>query len=261
MDLGISGRIALVLGGGGGLGGAIAETLAAEGAAVAVADIDKRAAETRAEAIVDRGGRAEAFEWNIADLHLIDDRVAAIERSLGPVDILINNTGGPAPSPVTHQPTGTWAEQFLSMVLSVIAITDAVLPGMRARGWGRVITSTSSGVIAPIPNLGLSNTLRSSLLGWSKTLAREVAADGITANVVIPGRIGTARTEYLDRAKAERDGIDIDQVRAASTAAIPVGRYGEPSEYAAAIAFLAGVPAAYITGTVVRVDGGLIASV
>lgn len=261
MDLGISGRTALVLGGGGGLGGAIAETLAAEGAAVAVADIDERAAEKRAEAIADRGGRAEAFEWNIADLHIIDERVAAIERSVGPVDILINNTGGPAPSPVTHQPTGTWTDQFQSMVLSVIAITDAVIPGMRARGWGRVITSTSSGVIAPIPNLGLSNTLRSSLLGWSKTLAQEVAADGITANVVIPGRIGTARTEYLDRAKAERDGIDIEQVRVASTAAIPVGRYGEPTEYAAAIAFLAGVPAAYITGTVVRVDGGLIASV
>ncbi|GAB2552755.1 SDR family oxidoreductase [Nocardia heshunensis] len=261
MDLGISGRTALVLGGGGGLGGAIAETLAAEGAAVAVADIDKRAAEKRAEAIADRGGRADAFEWNIADLHLIDDRIAAIERSLGPVDILINNTGGPAPSSVTHQPSGIWAEQFMSMVLSVIAITDAVIPGMRARGWGRVITSTSSGVIAPIPNLGLSNTLRSSLLGWSKTLAREVAADGITANVVVPGRIGTARTEYLDRAKAERDGIDIDQVRATSTAAIPVGRYGDPTEYAAAIAFLAGVPAAYITGTVVRVDGGLIPSV
>lgn len=261
MDLGLSGRTALVLGGGGGLGGAVAETLATEGAAVAVADIDKQAAERSAQAIVDRGGRAEAFEWNIAELHISEERVAAIERSVGPVDILINNTGGPAPSPVTHQPSGTWADQFLSMVLSVIAITDAVIPGMRARGWGRVITSTSSGVVAPIPDLGLSNTLRSSLLGWSKTLAREVAADGITANVVVPGRIGTARTEYLDRAKAERDGIDIEQVRAASTAAIPLGRYGEPAEYAAAIAFLASAPAAYITGTVVRVDGGLIPSV
>ncbi|MBF6180039.1 SDR family oxidoreductase [Nocardia otitidiscaviarum] len=261
MDLGISGRTALVLGGGGGLGGAIAETIAAEGAAVAVADIDKSAAEERVAAISDRGGRAVAIEWNIVDLRIIDDRIDAIESSLGPVDILINNTGGPPPTPVSHQPTGTWIDHFQSMVLSVIAITDSVIPGMRARGWGRVVTSTSSGVVAPIPNLGLSNTLRSSLVGWSKTLAREVAADGITANVVVPGRIGTARTELLDRAKAEREGIEVDQVRATSTAGIPVGRYGEPSEYAAAVAFLTSVPAAYITGSVVRVDGGLIASV
>jgi 3-oxoacyl-[acyl-carrier protein] reductase len=146
------------------------------------------------------------------------------------------------------------------MVLAVIAISDRIVPGMRTRGWGRVITSTSSGVIAPIPNLGLSNTLRTRLLGWSKTLARELAADGVTSNVVVPGRIGTRRVEFLDRAKAEREGKTVEQIRAESTAAIPIGRYGDPSEYAATVAFLASVPAAYITGSVVRVDGGLIAS-
>ncbi|CAM5657884.1 3-oxoacyl-ACP reductase OS=Streptomyces griseorubiginosus OX=67304 GN=AQJ54_39880 PE=4 SV=1 [Streptomyces griseorubiginosus] len=125
---------------------------------------------------------------------------------------------------------------------------------------GRIITSASSGVIAPIPNLGLSNALRGSLLGWSKTLAREVAADGVTCNVVVPGRIGTQRTKVLDQAKAERERRPVEEISADSAASIPVGRYGEPREYAAAVTFLASSQASYITGSVVRVDGGLIAS-
>jgi 3-oxoacyl-[acyl-carrier protein] reductase len=147
------------------------------------------------------------------------------------------------------------------MVLSVIAITDRVLPGMRSRGWGRIITSTSSGVIAPIQNLGISNALRASLVGWSKTLAREVARDGITANIVVPGRIATRRIRFLDEQKAKREGRPVEQVTAESTASIPVGRYGEPEEYADMVAFLASARAAYVTGSVIRVDGGLIPSV
>ncbi|MGW0055917.1 SDR family oxidoreductase [Nocardia nova] len=261
MDLGIAGRTALVLGGGGGIGGAVAERLASEGAAVVVADIAAEAATGRADAITTDGGRAVALEWDISDPSIVEERVASVESELGPIDILINNTGGPLPSPVGGQPATAWRHSFDSMVLSVITITDRVVPGMRDRGWGRVITSTSSGVVAPIPNLGLSNTLRASLLGWSKTLAREVAPDGVTSNVIVPGRIGTGRTDYLDRAKAERDGMSVDQVRAESVASIPVGRYGEPAEYAAAVAFLASARAAYITGSVLRVDGGLIASI
>ncbi|WP_449487419.1 SDR family oxidoreductase [Streptomyces griseorubiginosus] len=115
-------------------------------------------------------------------------------------------------------------------------------------------------MIAPIPNLGLSNALRGSLLGWSKTLAREVAADGVTCNVVVPGRIGTQRTKVLDQAKAERERRPVEEISADSAASIPVGRYGEPREYAAAVTFLASSQASYITGSVVRVDGGLIAS-
>ncbi len=261
MDLGIAGRNALVLGGGGGIGGAVAERLASEGAAVVVADIAAEAATVRTDAITTDGGRAVALEWDISDPSIVEERVASVESELGPIDILINNTGGPLPSPIGGQPATAWRQSFESMVLSVITITDRVVPGMRDRGWGRVITSTSSGVVAPIPNLGLSNTLRASLLGWSKTLAREVAPDGVTSNVIVPGRIGTGRTDYLDRAKAERDGKSVDQVRAESVASIPVGRYGEPAEYAAAVAFLASAHAAYITGSVLRVDGGLIASI
>jgi 3-oxoacyl-[acyl-carrier protein] reductase len=147
------------------------------------------------------------------------------------------------------------------MVLSVIGVADRVLPGMKARRWGRLITSTSSGIIAPIPNLAISNTLRLSLLGWSKSLAREIAKDGITANVIVPGRIATGRIRYLDEQKAQREDKRIEDVIAASTASIPVGRYGEPEEYAAVVAFLASNAASYMTGSVIRVDGGLIASV
>jgi 3-oxoacyl-[acyl-carrier protein] reductase len=124
-----------------------------------------------------------------------------------------------------------------------------------------VITSTSSGVVAPIPNLGISNALRLSLVGWSKTLAREVGRDGITANIILPGRIATDRIKFLDEAKAKREGRSVEQVAAESTGAIPLGRYGKPEEYADVVAFLASDRAAYLTGSVIRVDGGLIASI
>lgn len=146
------------------------------------------------------------------------------------------------------------------MVLCVIAMTDRALPNMKARKFGRIITSASSGVIAPIPNLGLSNALRASLVGWSKTLAREVARDGITANVLVPGRIATDRIAFLDAKKAEREGKTIEAVQAESLAQIPAGRYGEPEEYADMAAFLASERAGYITGSVIRVDGGYIPS-
>lgn len=261
MDLGIRGKVALVFGAGGGLGGAIATALAEEGADVVVADIAREAAQARAEAIRGAGGRAMALVWDLSDHAAIPDRLAEIETGLGPVDILVNNTGGPPPTPVSGQPAEVWLRHFQSMVQSVILITDAVLPGMRARGWGRVITSTSSGVVAPIANLGLSNTLRASLVAWSKTLAGEVGRDGITSNIVLPGRVATQRITFLDEQRAKREGRSLEEVQAASTGAIPIGRYGRPGEYGDAVAFLASDRASYITGTVLRVDGGLIPSI
>ena len=147
------------------------------------------------------------------------------------------------------------------MVLSLIAITDRVLPGMRQRQWGRIITSTTSGAIAPIKNLAISNTLRAALLAWSKTLATEVARDGITVNVIMPGRIATDRLRQLDEAKAKRDGANYDDVVKQMLKQIPMGRYGDPAEYGDAAAFLASQNASFITGSVIRVDGGQIQAI
>ncbi len=261
MDLGIQGRTALVLGGSGGLGSAIARELAAEGARVAVAGRTAAATATVVEVIAAAGGVAwPTPAWDLADHTLIDRRVAEVEAELGPIDILVNNTGGPPPGPVAGQPTDLWRHQFDAMVAPVIALTDRVLPGMIERGWGRILTSTSSGVVVPIPGLGLSNSLRSSLVGWSKTLAGEVARHGVTVNIVVPGRIETDRTAALDAAKASREASSVEAVRAASTASIPAGRYGRPQEYGQVVAFLASEAASYITGSVVRVDGGYIAA-
>ncbi|MFC3340284.1 SDR family oxidoreductase [Paracandidimonas soli] len=261
MDLGLSNKTALVFGAGGGLGGAIASALAREGARVVVADINEEAAATTVSTIRQAGGTATALAWDLADINGIPKRLDQVREEVGTVDVLVNNTGGPPPSPVHGQDMTTWRKHFESMVLSVIAITDAVLPAMKTQRWGRIITSTSSGVVAPIPNLGLSNALRISLLGWSKTLAREVGRDGITANIILPGRIATGRITYLDEAKAKREGRPVSDVQEESTASIPLGRYGHPEEYADAVAFLASERAAYITGSTIRVDGGLIASI
>jgi len=261
MELGIRGRTALVLGAGGGLGGAIANTLAVEGVKIAAADIDGTAVKRSLDKIEANGGEALGLVWDLSDLTVVDKNVRAIESHFGPVDVLVNVTGGPPPTPAAGQDPNLWSKHFAAMVLSVIAITDRVLPNMKARAWGRIITSTSSGVVAPIANLGLSNALRLSLVGWSKTLAREVARDGITANIILPGRIATERIRFLDEAKAKREGRPMDAVTAESTGSIPVGRYGKPEEYADAVAFLASDRASYITGSVIRVDGGLIASI
>lgn len=261
MDLGLKGKTALVLGAGGGLGSAIAATLAREGANVALGDIDAAALAQTADAVRAAGAQALALPWDLADRSVIGARIDAIEAELGPVDILVNNTGGPPPTPASGQDAQLWAKHFDAMVLSVIAVTDRVLPGMRERRWGRIVTSTSSGVVAPIPNLAISNALRLSLVGWSKTLAGEVARDGVTANVVLPGRIATARIRFLDEQRAKRENRSVDEIAASSTGSIPAGRYGEPQEYANVVAFLASQAASYVNGSVIRVDGGMIASI
>lgn len=261
MDLGLTDKTALVLGAGGGLGSKIAEGLAREGAKVAVADLDSAAAQATVDAITNAGGTAIAVTWDLADLSVVDPNVTSIEQQLGSVDVLVSITGGPPPGGVVGHAPDVWRKFFDSMALSVFAITDRVLPGMKDRQWGRIITSTSSGVISPIPNLGLSNALRSTLVGWSKTLAGEVGKDGITANIVLPGRVATKRITFLDEKKAEREGRSVDDVRAESLAAIPLGRYGDPEEYADMVCFLASTRASYVTGSMIRIDGGYVSNV
>lgn len=261
MKLGMEGRAALVLGGSGGLGRAVSVGLAAEGVAVAVAGRSADKVSETVAAVEDGGGRALPSVWDLADLESGQVAVEAVEQALGPIDILVNITGGPPPGPVTGFTPGVWQSSFEAMVLPVIALTNRLTPGMVERGWGRVVTCTSSGVVAPIGGLGLSNALRQSLVGWSKTLATELAPHGVTCNVVVPGRIDTDRVAFLDRAKAERTGSTPEEVSARSRAEIPVGRYGRTEEFANVVTFLASEAASYVTGASVRVDGGLISSV
>ena len=261
MDLGITNRVAMVLGAGGGLGGAIADALAAEGARVAACDISDEALRICVDRVTQNGGTASAFPFDLANLHAAEEVVGSIESALGHVEILVNITGGPPPTKASGVPADDWRRYFDSMVASVIHLTDRVLPQMRQAGWGRIVTSTSSGVITPIPNLALSNSLRASLVAWSKTLSGEVASDGVTANIVAPGRISTGRIRQLNEARAQREGRTVEEVSSDSTKSIPAGRYGFPTEYADVVTFLSSERASFISGSVIRVDGGMIPSI
>lgn len=257
MDLGLGGKRALVLGASRGLGAAIARGLAAEGAEVwAGARSHDRIMAYAAEAT----GTIHAEALDVSDLTALD---ALADRLLidGGVDILVNNTGGPPPATATQTTRDQWIGQFEAMAANVIHLTHKLVPAMQTRGWGRIITVTSSGIEQPIPNLALSNGIRSALLGWSKSLSLEVAKDGVTANIVMPGRIHTQRIDELDGAAAEKLGISREEAAKRSAAAIPAGRYGRPEEFADLAVFLASERAAYITGSKFRVDGGLVAGV
>lgn len=251
MDLGIKGRRALIMGASRGLGRAIAEGLLAEG--VAVTAVARNAATIEAWG----GGMSglTAVSADLSDVAAIDalaDRLLADDG----VDILVNNSGGPPPGPAATMARADWLRQFETMAANLFHLSGRLLPPMRERGWGRIVTVASSGVEQPIPNLALSNGIRAAVLGWSKTLAAEVAGDGVTVNVVLPGRIETTRLAELDAANAARSGSSVEAVQKASIAAIPAGRYGRPEEFAAAVVFLASNQASYVTGTKLRVDGG-----
>jgi 3-oxoacyl-[acyl-carrier protein] reductase len=257
MDLGLDGHRALVAGASRGLGKAIARSLASEGArVVAVARNRARLEELAASASALRGS-ISVRPCDLSDAAAI----ASLADVLAEVDILVLNSGGPPAGPVAATTDAAWTTQFATMFLSAVRLARLALPGMRTRGFGRIIAVVSSAVIQPIPNLGVSNSLRLALVGWAKTLAGEVAGAGITVNCVAPGRIATDRVAELDQAQAAGEGIALEEVQRRSRANIPVGRYGDPDEFAGVVSFLASARAAYITGSVVRVDGGLIRSV
>lgn len=245
MDLGIDGKVALVTGASKGLGLGVATALANEGATVA---ISSRSAE-RIEATAKTIG-AHAFVHDAADAERAPELVAAVERELGPIDILIANSGGPPASPdALSFSLQQWRDAYEMLLLGQLSLIEAALPGMRERGWGRVLSLSSSVVREPSPVLVLSQAHRSGLLAALKTIARQVAGDGVTVNTLLPGLILTDRTRELGADKPER------------LAAMPLGRLGTVEEFGAAAAFLCSVPAAYITGTTLLIDGGVTQSV
>lgn len=261
MDLALKGKTALVLGGSKGLGRAIAEALAGEGVAVAMLSRGQEALDQAASEISARGGRAIGLSADLSQWPAVEQAAKTAREQLGPIDILVNNCGGPPPGRAAGLAAELWMQQFHAMVLAFIRLTDLLLPEMRQRKWGRIINVASESVIQPIPNLAISNTLRGAVAGWAKTLAGEVAADGITVNTMLPGAFRTDRMLQFQKTAAEREGITPEEFLRRSARSIPVGRVGQPSEFGATAAFLASPLAGYITGSMIRLDGGSIRSI
>ncbi len=254
MDLGIKGKRALVLGGSKGLGRGIAEALAAEGAIVALTGRDQAKAQQSAAQI---GDSVRGLALDLANPDAIDPFLDRLVADFGKIDILVLNGGGPPPSLAAEIDPAFWRAQFDTMVLAGMRITNRLLPSMRQNGWGRIMAVASTSIREPIPGLTASNALRSAVAGWLKTLAGEVAAEGVTVNMLLPGRLATDRTLSFDRMDAESEGLSIETVAARSQSDIPLGRYGTPAEFGAAAAFLASQQAGYITGVALPIDGGL----
>jgi 3-oxoacyl-[acyl-carrier protein] reductase len=255
MDLGLQGRTALVAGSTSGLGLAVARALAGEGARVAVTG--RRGEVARKEAAALPG--AVGLEVDLSAAGSVEPLVSDVVGLLGPVDVLVLNSGGPPPGTAEGVSADQVRGALETLLLRQVELVSAVLPGMRQRGWGRIVGLGSSGVQQPLPRLALSNIARAGLAGYLKTLATEVACDGVTVNMVLPGRIATDRVAALDRSAAEREGMAVADVEARSRASIPAGRYGRPEEFAAVVAFMCSDRASYVTGEQLRCDGGLVA--
>jgi 3-oxoacyl-[acyl-carrier protein] reductase len=259
MNLGLKGKRALVMGASKGLGRSIADALAAECAALVISGRDQASLDVAAKELVAQGAAScigiPADVANGVQMDMLADGAIA---AMGGVDILIQNHGGPPPGPaleVTEALLTTW---FQSIVLAPVRITNRVLPGMRERKYGRIINVGSTGMLQPLPNMVLSNTLRASIMGWMKTLSAEVAHEGITCNIVAPGAIRTDRSLETAGSLAKRQGKSVDEVIAERSKTIPAGRYGMPNEYGPLVAFLCSEQAAYITGSIMRTDGGMV---
>jgi len=256
VDLQLKGRGALVLGATSGLGRAVADGLAAEGARTAFTG---RRGDVAREAAARYPGSL-GLELDIADPESVRRGVTEATEALGAIDIVVLNSGGPPPGNAEGLTPGDMEASLRSLLLGHIGLVSQVLPEMRRRKWGRIVAIGSSGIDAPIAGLARSNAGRAALAGYLKTLASEVAADGVTVNMVLPGRIMTPRVTEIDNARARSTGKDVETVAAEYVAAIPAGRYGEPEEFASAAVFLCGAGASFITGERLRVDGGMVAA-
>jgi 3-oxoacyl-[acyl-carrier protein] reductase len=259
MDLGLEGKVALVMAASKGLGRAVATELAREGARVVISSRDEDAlAQTAAEMREETGAEVE---HRAADLTRAEDVRALVSRAadrFGGVDVLVNNTGGPPAGTFDDFDDEGWQAAFELVLLSLIRAVRGVLPSMRERGGGRIVNIASSSIKQPIENLILSNTFRAGISGLAKSLAVELAPDGILVNTIGPGRISTARSQSMDAARAEALGVPVEEVREQSESRIPLGRYGTPEELARVAAFLASPANSYVTGQAILVDGGMV---
>lgn len=260
MDLGLKGRTAIVMGASQGLGEATALQLAEEGTHVILVARREDVLNDVKKRIIENGGSADIAVCDLFDVRSRQSLCQLIE-SLPRIDILVANSGGPAPGMAPGIASDVWTKEFDAMVVGLIEIIDSAVARMKSVNFGRILVIGSSGIVVPIPKLAVSNTLRSALAGYIKTLSEQVAPFGVTCNMVLPGRIDTPRTKAIDAGGAKAEGVDVEEIRARSWAGIPMGRYGTPQEFASMVAFLASDRASYVTGIQARVDGGSMKSI
>jgi 3-oxoacyl-[acyl-carrier protein] reductase len=262
MDLGLKDKVALIAGASKGLGYAVAHALAAEGAIVSISSRDE-AAITGAAARIERetGAKVLAMPVDVRSLDAIDRWVKTTAERFGGIDALMTNSGGPPAGAAVAFDDKAWQDALDLLLFSALRMVRAAVPSMQARGGGAILMSTSSSVKEPIPNLGLSTVVRAAVSALAKTLSLELAASKIRVNQIIPGRIDTDRVRHLDEINAKKWGVSVDESKARSIAAIPLGRYGEGDEFGRVGAFLLSDAAVYMTGATVQVDGGAIRSV
>ncbi|MES3034636.1 MAG: SDR family oxidoreductase [Gemmatimonadota bacterium] len=260
MDFGIRGRVALVCGASKGIAFATAEALAREGCSLAICSRDAESIGAAATRLEQLGVPVLSMVADLSTAEGIETVVRETHSRYGHVDILIANTGGPATGPAMEHDWAAWTSASELLLRSAVELTRAVVPGMRERKWGRVISITSKAVKEPVPSLVLSNSLRAAVTGYLRTLSNEVAKDGVTVNSVLPGFTATERLDALAAANSARSGMSRDDVFAGWIAQTPAGRLGKPEECAATIAFLASEQAGFITGQALLVDGGAVNS-
>lgn len=261
MNLGYEGEVALVAASSKGLGRETAQAMAAEGASVMLTSRDGVALKQTASEISESTGAKVLYEP--ADLTKAEDVSLLLQKTregLGDVSILVTNSGGPPPGRFDDLDDEAWQGAFDLNLMSAVRLIREALPQMRSRGYGRILNFTSSSIKQPIDGLMLSNVFRAGVLGLAKSLSVELAAESILVNTLGPGRIHTDRVDALDGGRAEREGATLDEVRKKSEAMIPLGRYGEPQEFAQVAAFLASPANTYITGQALLVDGGMVKS-